>query len=48
MGYDVKFLNYIMPSIKGVKMLLSSDDELKWKHGSSFEYYGLFGRLYNL
>ena len=30
-----------VPRTKGLKMLLSSDDELKWKpspHGSSFEF----------
>ena len=38
------FLNSIMLSIKGLKMLLSSDDELKWEqspHGSSFEILGV-------
>ena len=32
-----------LPIIKGLKMLLSSDDELSWdhsSHGSSFEYWG--------
>ena len=40
-GLDLSYLNYIMPSIKGLKILLSSDDKLKWEqspHGSSFEY----------
>ena len=43
-GYALPHLrnhSYLVPNMKGLKMLLSSDGELKWKqNGSSFEYWG--------
>ena len=44
-GLRCKLLTFIVPSIEGFKMLLSSDCKSKRKqgpHGSSFEYYIIF------